>query len=292
MRLQLRSLTAALAVLFSLAAGSRLQAADIYVITNNSFGTGGGLTNFGKIDSSTGAYTNISGYSNSDLYGLAWHDVNQLFYLTDVTGGTFSAPLKTLTTSGTLSSSLGNVTGTLALAYRAADNKLYAYSASSAQTFTIDASNAAKTTLNNAAGATYGSPGGGRYSIMNDVMYMTWSGFPATPSGNFGTMGYTASSTFSSISTDSLYARMNLANDGTTMYGIYGNGTAGQQRLYTIDVSTGALTAGPFITGTGLGTYFHGAAIVPVPEPSTYALAAIASGVMAFVAHRRKARRA
>jgi hypothetical protein len=32
--------------------------------------------------------------------------------------------------------------------------------------------------------------------------------------------------------------------------------------------------------------------IVPVPEPSTYALGAIATGVMAFVARRRKAKRA
>ncbi|MBI1325200.1 PEP-CTERM sorting domain-containing protein [bacterium] len=30
----------------------------------------------------------------------------------------------------------------------------------------------------------------------------------------------------------------------------------------------------------------------PVPEPSTYAVSAIATGVMAFAARRRKARRA
>ncbi len=78
----------------------------------------------------------------------------------------------------------------------------------------------------------------------------------------------------------------------TPPYRNFGNGTAGQQKLYTINTATGALTAGPTISGTDLGTYFHGAGIVPVPEPSTYALAAIATGVMAYLARRRKARTA
>lgn len=99
-------------------------------------------------------------------------------------------------------------------------------------------------------------------------------------------MGYSASSTFQLISSNSLYQSISLANDGTTMFGIFGNGTASQQRLYTIDTTTGALTPGQFISGTGLGTYFKGASVVP--EPSTYALAAIATGVMAYVARRRK----
>lgn len=38
--------------------------------------------------------------------------------------------------------------------------------------------------------------------------------------------------------------------------------------------------------------YFHYLTFSTVPEPSTYALGAIATGVMAFVARRRKARRA
>ena len=123
---------------------------------------------------------------------------------------------------------------------------------------------------------------------MNDTMYFAGD----FNTDGIGTMGYTATSTYQQITTDAVYANMVLANDGTTMYGLSGNGTAGQQRLYTINVGTGVATAGPLITGTGLGTYFHGAGIVPVPEPSTYALGVIATGVMAAVARRRKARKA
>ncbi len=39
-------------------------------------------------------------------------------------------------------------------------------------------------------------------------------------------------------------------------------------------------------TGTGLGVF----TVVAVPEPSTYALTAIATGVMAYLARRRKAK--
>ncbi len=123
---------------------------------------------------------------------------------------------------------------------------------------------------------------------MNDVIYFA---------GNFqtdgiGTMGYMNTSTYQQIAANTTYAKIVLANDGTTMFGIFGDGTAGQQKLYTINTATGALTAGPTISGTGLGTFFHGAGIVPVPEPSTYALGTIATGVMATIARRRKARKA
>ena len=285
----LRSLVAAVAVVCSLAAGQQARAADIYVLTNND-GTNSSGGNFGRINTTSGAYTSISSISQS-LTGLTWRNTNQQFYVTDNTIGAFGAPLRTLTTSGTLSSSLGNTTGAYGLAWRAADDQLYGMDFDyPAKTFKINPTTAALTNLKSSPGMESGGSPGGRYSIMNDVLYLTWS--PYSGGGRFGTIGYTATSTYSGISTDSLYSNMGLANDGTTMYGIFGNGTAGQQQLYTIDVATGGLTAGPMITGTGLGTYFHGAAIVPVPEPSTYALGAIATGVMAAVARRRKARKA
>ncbi|MCY2932960.1 MAG: PEP-CTERM sorting domain-containing protein [Planctomycetota bacterium] len=174
------------------------------------------------------------------------------------------------------------------MAYRTTNSTLYGYDYNADATGTINSSNGAWTILNSSPGTSMSAPIGGRYSIMNDVMYFAGNG----GGGPIGTMGYTNTSNYQVIALDMTYANIVLANDGTTMYGIFGGGTAGNQKLYTINTATGALTAGPTISGTGLGTYFHGAGIATVPEPSTYALAAIATGVMAAIARRRKAARA
>jgi hypothetical protein len=52
-------------------------------------------------------------------------------------------------------------------------------------------------------------------------------------------------------------------------------------------------TSGNFLTSwsTGNASPYY-LAFQPVPEPSTYALGAIATGVMAAIARRRKARKA
>ena len=54
-------------------------------------------------------------------------------------------------------------------------------------------------------------------------------------------------------------------------------------------------SSGSFLTSWSTGTaqpFFLAFKTVSVPEPSTYALAAIATGVMAYLARRRKARTA
>jgi hypothetical protein len=63
--------------------------------------------------------------------------------------------------------------------------------------------------------------------------------------------------------------------------------------LYTLNPTTGAYTTLTAVTGLGTIT-IEAMSYAPatVPEPSTYALAAIATGVMAAIARRRKARRA
>ena len=76
---------------------------------------------------------------------------------------------------------------------------------------------------------------------------------------------------------------MYLAYDGNTLFGIK-NGS-----IYTLDPSTGAYTAIATVSG-GPPTISSMSAIVAVPEPSTYALAAVATGVMAALTRRRKAR--
>ena len=171
------------------------------------------------------------------------------------------------------------------MALRPSNSTLYGYSYDSDTTGTINTANGSWSSLSNAGVSSYSSLSG-RLTILNDTMYMDGYFIPS----QIGTIGYTASSTFQSLTSGNEYYYINLANDGTTLYGVYGDQN-NDKKLYTINPGTGALTAGPTISGAGLGMYFHGAsvAIASVPEPSTYALAAIATGVMAAIARRRKA---
>ncbi len=279
----------ALGLLVLLAGSASVPAVDLYVLTNNATNSDTS-TDFGRVDSATGAYTSIASLTG-DVWNLAWNPNAGNFFATE--GASPTSTLRTLTSTGTLSSSLGTIGRTVyGMAYRTTNSTLYGYDYDADDTGTINSANGAWTILNGSPGTSTGAPVGGRYSIMNDVMYFAQSS--NSPGQGIGTMGYTNSSTYQPIVPNATYANIVLANDGTTMYGIFGNGTAGQQKLYTINTATGALTAGPTISGTGLGTRFHGAGIVPVPvpEPSTYALAAIATGVMAAIARRRKAARA
>ena len=279
----------ALGLLVLLAGSASLPAADIYVLTNNSDGNTPPPTNFGKIDSTTGAYTNIASF-NLNLQGLAWGNSGQSMYVWDSTTGANSSPMMTLTTGGTLSASIATSKSPSGAAYRMTDSTMYVMGIVSEKSSTVNLTNGVVSTLN-ATRYKVNNPSGGAYAILNDTLYFAYSDYSVSGSGRFGTLGFGAGGTFSQLSADPLYGKMNIVSDGTTLFGIYGNGSAGQQKLYTINPATGALTAGPTISGTDLGTYFHGAAIVPVPEPSTYALAAIATGVMAAVARRRKARK-
>jgi hypothetical protein len=277
----------ALGLMVLLAGSASVPAVDIFVLSNNTNPFNSASTDFGRIDSATGNYSSIASLSG-DVWNLSWNQAAGNFYVTQGSGS--GATLRTLSTTGTISASLGTIGKSIfGMAYRTADSTIYGFDYVNDDTGTISTSNGAWTVLNASPGIGSNAPIGGRYSIMNDTIYMANALFG---NGTFGTMGYTSSSTYQSIVNNILYSNMALANDGTTMYGIFGDGTAGNQKLYTINVATGALTAGPSITGTGLGTYFHGAGIVPVPEPSTYALAAIATGVMAAIARRSKARRA
>jgi len=242
MRVTLRSLL----TLIALGCVSPMtHAADIYVLTNNEIIVGSTNTNFGRIDTTNGAYTQIATLTG-DVWNLAWNPAAGNFFVTEGTGT--AATLRTLTPTGTLSASLGTIGKSVyGMAYRTSDSTLYAFDFVTDDTGTINTANGAWTILNINPGATSGAPIGGRYSIMNDTMYFA---------GNFltdgiGTMGYSSISTYQQIAANAVYANMVLANDGTTMYGVFGDGNASQQRLYTINVGTGAATAGAFITGTG-----------------------------------------
>lgn len=73
---------------------------------------------------------------------------------------------------------------------------------------------------------------------------------------------------------------------GNTLYVGLGGTTIG-----TFNATTGALINAEFATGFSQ-TFYMTTFTTPVPEPSTYALGAIASGVMAYVARRRRHQKA
>lgn len=295
MRLQLLHLTAALALLGF--AGSHARAVDIYVLSGLGTGTANDITRFGKIDSITRFYTEISPdiAKGSFVSNLAWNAANSSFYTTENIGA--NQTLRTLDVSGALSSSLGTIGASVyGMAYRPADSSLYAWNYDANTTGTINPANGAWSVLNASPGIAFSSPVGGRYTMHNGTIYASVKTFVGSdPVGRFGTVGFSASSTFSPITNnDPSYISMVLASDGTSLFGISGDGTPIGQTFYSINPATGvASPLGP-IMGANLGSYFYGAgvAITPVPEPSTYALTAIATGVLAYAARRRKARQA
>ncbi len=175
-------------------------------------------------------------------------------------------------TIGSLASSR-TVTG---MAYRQSDSTIYAYDKDGSDYGIINTGSGAWSNLNS-SGAVIPDFGnsGGRFAILNDTLYLTGesgsdeSGYD----GVFGAIGYTSSSTFNQIGVASdFYKNMVLASDGSTLFGIFGDGTDGNQSLYTIDPSNGTASFLKSISGSGLGTRFYGADFEltsqAVPEPS------------------------
>jgi len=79
MRVSLRSLLALVALgIVSPMAG----AADIYVLANNNSMYGEANTGFGKIDSTSGAYTQIASLPG-DVWNLAWNPAAGNFFVTE-----------------------------------------------------------------------------------------------------------------------------------------------------------------------------------------------------------------
>jgi hypothetical protein len=169
------------------------------------------------------------------------------------------------------------------LAYRNASSPLYAAEYQGDDTGTISQT-AGGFSIQADSPASMSTPLGGRYAIFNDTLYFA----TGNSSNRFGTVDF-GSGAYTNINSDNgLLRYMALASDGTTLYGLYGDGTANAQQLYTIDpanVSTTLLTS---ISGDGLGTYFHGAAMVP--EPSTYVMALAGLACGGYLVRRRRKR--
>ncbi len=112
MRLQLRSLVAAVALslLVLLAGSASVPAADIYVLSNNFATSGASATDFGRVDSATGAYTSIASLTGN-VWNLAWNTNAGNFFATETSNA--RTDLHTITTTGSLSSSLGTIGKTI-----------------------------------------------------------------------------------------------------------------------------------------------------------------------------------
>ena len=282
MRLQLRSLLAAVALslLLLLAGSASLPAVDLYVtVWNNSPQS----NRFGKIDSDTGVYSlsksNVGGGSGAMMSGLAWNSATSQFNTLTLQGS-----LSTITTTGTVGSGLatGLPLSQNLLANNPATSTMYALN------------KGALSTVNPATGAVsnIGAPGVNSISgsaFVNGTMYGTaeissnpfFSSDYRYGSFNLNTGAFTAIT----ASNDNNYS-MFLAYDGTTLFGLEGT------TLYTLNPTTGAYTTLRSVTGLPSGSINAMSVPFAVPEPSTYALGAIATGVMAAVARRRKARKA
>ena len=266
----------ALGLLVLLAGSASVPAVDLYV---TGFSNGAQKNVFGKIDSSTGVYSQLNsdiGGGFSKTTGLAWNPgISQFNTLRG--DGTFS----TITTTGTVGSVIASGLNNYAnLAYNPATSTMYSVS------------NSALNTVNPATGAesNIGIPGGTQVSgsaFVNGTMYGTMDVGTSIPNVRYGSFNLSTGA-FTAItgSSDFAYLGMRLAYDGTTLFGLK------DTTLYTLNPTSGAYTTLATVTGFVNGAVYAMSVPFAVPEPSTYALAAIATGVMAAIARRRKAARA
>ncbi len=262
----------ALGLVVLVAGSASLPAVDLYGFV----GIMGGSNSFGKINTDTRVYTQLNSDPTPGLVfevsGLAWNPGIGAFNSLTLDGS-----LNTITTTG--------VTGTQIASGLLQGAKL-AYNSMNSQMYLADY--ASMKTLNTTTGTETNIGNTGTDSLysmtfVNNTLYGTANKSGGAGYGNFNinTGAFTKTT-----STNSTYVPMLLAYEGTTLFGLRYN------TLYTVNPSTGAYTSLGTVTGFPSNGSFTTMAIATVPEPSTYALAAIATGVMAAVARRRKSRKA
>jgi hypothetical protein len=269
-------------------------AGTIFVLNGSSFAPSN--PSFGSIDVSTGAYTEIvSALPKEFMRNLVWNSSISAFYTIDGDADAQPVVLSKIDTSGSITpiGSLNSSRTVTGMAYRQSDSTIYGYDKDGSDYGTINPVSGAWSNLRTAG---HGIPDfgntGGRFAIHNETLYLTGE---SGTDGVFGTIGYTASSAFTQIGgTSNVFINMVLASDGTNLFGIFGDGTAGNQTLYSIDPATGTPSHISAITGSGLGSHFYGAAFQPnsqpVPEPSMGVISLFGMACVGF-ARRIKAKR-
>lgn len=268
MRLQLRSLVAAVAMIFSIAAEQSAQAVDLLYVTlgNNTIVRYNTTGNNGTAIAATAAVFANTNLNNPS--GLAIDAADNL-YASNASGNTISK----FNAAGAY---LGNITSNLVsprgLAVDAS-GKLYAANLGSS---TISKFNSSGTYISNVA---------------TNLSFPL--GLALDASGNLyaSNAGDGTISKFNAAGTYLGNISLNLAGPVGLAFDTSGN-------LYAANDSNSTISkfdpSGTFLTSwsTGSGPRFLAFQPAIVPEPSTYALATIATGVMALIASRRKARRA
>ncbi len=259
------------AVIITLATCQMSKAVDIYVIGNDN---GTSTDFFGKVNSTTGALQIINANIGAKTSGgsLVWNPNINMF--NSLSG---SGVFNTIMLDGTLGTPIASGLQAGKLGYSSTSSKMYNVLSTF---YDVNPTTGAQTSV----GATGYSD---VYSAtpVGNLIYGTVFVFSGGPKWYYGTFN-SATGAFAAITaSDSVYGAMRLAYDGTTMYGM------NNSSLYIINPATGAYSSPVTLSGISGLQSLQGAAMVPVPEPSTYALGAIATGVMAAVARRRKASR-
>ena len=284
-----------LCLMLALAQSHGSNAADIYLLADvTPLKTSTRITQFGKIDSTTGVFTQIAAdVSNGFLIGNpTWNPTANAFYVTSQNEGTVT--LNTLDTSGTLSGSIGTLAanGVFGMAYNMADSSLYAYESTgvgitSAFSYAIINPATAGSTVLTTLPKDFGAPETGIFAIHQDTLYSSQTRLSGA--GQFGSYGFTAGSNYQQIGSDnSNFANMSLASDGSTLFGVHDDGSS--FKLFTINPATGALDAGIDITGMSSGSKLLGVGAISVPEPGTCMLALIGAAMLAAKARLRRRR--
>jgi len=273
---------------------SASTAGTIFVLSGSGFAPSN--PSFGSIDGNTGAYTGIVSSLPSELLrNLAWNASISAFYTIDGDADTPPIALSTIDTSGSITpiGSLASNRIVSGMAYRQSDSTIYAYDKDGSD---YGAINSVLGTWSNIQTSGTGIPdfgnSGGRFAILNDILYLTGE---SGGNGKFGSIGYTSTSTFAQIGPDNpLFINMILASDGTSLFGIYGDGTDGNQALYSINPNSGITSFISTISGVGLGSRFYGADFQSsdqaVPEPSLCIISVVSLACAGF-AKRRQIRR-
>lgn len=280
------------AVLLAATASPRSTAGDLYVLTNNTAELTA-ATELGTINTTTGAYSTILANVGTGAGNLAKRG-NYLYFTTGIAGGAELHRFNLSTQAVELVNPIATVpfgafTG---MTYDAGGDTFYAWKQDPERNEfgTINPVTGTWTSLNNDVGpAQINPPTGGRLANHGGTYYAAIDNSDNS-AGEFGTVS-SGSGYVQVGASDTLFKSMNLASDSdtSTLYGIVGDGSV--QQLYKfLDPSTGSLNTQDVTNIIGAGSYFHGAAFVPVPEPSTYALGMIAAVTAGWAMRRKKNR--
>jgi hypothetical protein len=226
---------------------------------------------FGKVDTTTGAYTQIetnilSGHEphslTSDGVGGFYTEGDNRLYAVDPFG---------------VASMIGAVS--LPRMYgmsRSSSGTIYGYDFDEDELGTVNTTTSRWTPIGSSNFST-GSPVGGRLAFNNGTLYGALDLNVSSDRGRFGSFNLDTGK-FSVIASDAIYESMVLASDGATLYGLSGNS------LYTLNPLNGTLGTPLDIIGAGDSPMWTGAAseLTAVPEPTTLlsTLALISSGLL------------